>query len=323
MPRIRKMEIVGEGMQPNGKVVTREMLDSVVRNYNPDSRPPITLGHPKKGDDQMAALGRAANLRTGYDDKGKYVLMGELYYTPELEALEDSGKFEGQSAGIHPVKGKDGEWRLHHIAQLGQLPPGGDIKTKDVVELSDDDFGDDVIYLSAHVGNKTNDESNVMKFEQLIALIEGCDDEQKKQLADKLGIKAAPAPKPKDKDNPEPKKSDTPEGGESEAVKKLQDAMANDRKTALKELLSDESRDIADEQKKVFEKSIDSATTVELCDNGDSSFFAMTKALITSAPTKSSSASTAGDEWGDLLNGVHLSDDGKGETNKPFDMEGF
>lgn len=324
MPRIRKMEIVSEGIQSNGKRVTTAMLESVVRNYNPDSRPPITLGHPKKGDDQIAALGRVGNLRTEVNAKGKTALVGEMVYTPELEELEDTGKFEGQSAGIHPIQGKEGEYRLHHLAQLGQLPPAGDIKTKDVVQLSDDDFGEDVIYLSAHVGSATEEESEPMKFEQLMALIDGCNDEQKKQLSEKLNITPAAAPKPKD-DNLELKKSGETDGEQDKALDALRGTIASDRKDVLNGLLKDESRDINDGQKKILQQTIDGASTVELCDDGDTSIFKTTKAMIESFPAKAEgkSSGSADDEWSDLLNGVELSDDGKPKEDKPFDMEGF
>lgn len=323
MPRIRRMEIVGEGMQRNGATVTRAMLDSVVRNYNPDSRPPITLGHPQKGDDQMPALGRVSNLRTETNDKGKYVLVGEMHYTPELEELEDSLKFEGQSAGLHPVKNKPGEYHLHHLAQLGQLPPAGDVKTKDVVQLSDDDFGDDCIYLSAHVGNATEEENDTMDFKKLMAAIAGYSDEEKKQLAETLGIKAAPVVEPPEGDDDKKKKGS--DDLESEALKKLQNSMASDRKNTLKDLLNDGTREISDAQKEVLSKQIDAASTVELCDDGEGGFFNNTKAFIKTYPAKSSTASKVGadDEFAELFKRVELADESKGDDAKPFSMEGF
>ncbi len=325
MPRIRKMEIVGEGTQRNGAKVTREMLDSVVRNYNPDSRPPITLGHPKKGDDQMAALGRVANLRTETNDKGRYVLVGEMHYTPELEELEDSGKFEGQSAGLHPVKNKSGEYHLHHLAQLGQLPPAGDVKTKDVVQLSDDDFvGNDCIYLSAYVGNATEEEKDTMEFKKLMAAIAGCSDDEKKQLTEALGIKATPVVEPPNDDDDKKKKGS--DDLESEAVKKLQNSMASDRKEVLKGMLNDGTREISDAQKEVLGKQIDAASTVELCDDGEGGFFNNTKAFIQTYPAKSSSTTSKvgdDDQFAELFKRVELADEGKGDAAKPFSMEGF
>ncbi len=322
MPRIRRMEIVGEGVQRNGATVTREMLDSVVRNYNPEVRPPITLGHPKKGDDQMAALGRVANLRTETNDKGKYVLVGEMNYTPELEELEDSGKFEGQSAGIHPLKNKPGEYHLHHLAQLGWLPPAADIKTKDVVNLSDDDFEGDFIYLSAHVGNATEEESDSMDFKKLIAAIAGYSDDEKKQLGAALGMTAAPVVEATNEDD---KKKKGGEDLESEAVKKLQNSMASDRKEVLKGMLNDGTREISDAQKEVLSKQIDAASTVELCDDGTGGFFSNTKAFISTYPAKSTTTTTTkvDDEFASLFSPVELSDEGKAEAAKPFSMEGF
>lgn len=199
--RVRKLEIVADGIQKNGQPVTKAQLESVVRNYNSDSRPPVTPGHPSKGSDQIAALGRASNLRTeaGSGDKaGKTVLVGEVVYTPEMEALEDSGAFEGFSAGIHPVPDKDGEWYMHHLAFLGQLPPAADTKTRDVVNLSDSDFCDGAIYLSAEVGNANSDDNETgitMKKDELKTLM----GEVVKEQLEGMGIKPnTPAPAKKD-----------------------------------------------------------------------------------------------------------------------------
>lgn len=46
--RVRKLEIVADGIQKNGQPVTKAQLESVVRNYKPDARPPVTPGHQPK-----------------------------------------------------------------------------------------------------------------------------------------------------------------------------------------------------------------------------------------------------------------------------------
>ncbi len=201
MPRIRKLELVGEGIQRNGQPVDKSVLESVVRNSG-GSRPPVTLGHPGKGDDKIKALGRVDVRGIGTNDKGEAVLLCEQHYTPELEELEDQGYFEGQSAGIYPLPGKPGEFYLHHVAQLGSLPPAANIKTLDVVELSDDGESD-AIFLFSNTGAQTKqpNENAIMKFEDLMKAVESYSDDEKKQLGDALGFKA-PEDKPKDEDTP-------------------------------------------------------------------------------------------------------------------------
>ncbi len=192
MPRIRKLEIVAAGIQRNGQPVDKSVLESVVRNFSSDARPPITLGHPEKGADQIAALGRVDNLQVGENAEGKAALFGEMHYSPELEQLEDDKKFEGQSAGIYPLPGKDGEFYLHHLAQLGQLPPAADIKTRDLFELSDDGQGQ-AFYLFANTGEQKNKQSEnpIMEFKDLMKAVKSYSDDEKKELGEALGFKAA------------------------------------------------------------------------------------------------------------------------------------
>ncbi|MGL4757383.1 MAG: hypothetical protein ACRCXB_33940, partial [Aeromonadaceae bacterium] len=124
MARVRTLSLVGDGVQKNGKTVTKAMLGDIVKRWSGDGRPPITLGHPAQGADKVAALGRVDNPRTEPSRRvpGKTELVVELHYTPELEKLEDAGKFEGFSAGIYPTMDGKGYY-LHHVAALGQLPP--------------------------------------------------------------------------------------------------------------------------------------------------------------------------------------------------------
>lgn len=233
--RVRKLRIVATGIQKNGQPVTKAQLESVVKNYKPDSRPPVTPGHPAKGADQTSALGRVANLRTEeYVENGvtKTGLFGEVNYTQELEAREDKGEFEGFSAGIHPVPEQDGEWYMHHLAVLGQLPPAADTKTLDVINLSDSDFNDHCIYLSAEVGN--NDENLDMNEKQLAAMKAAMKEVVDERLTaagvlDKDGKPVVPpVTKPEDKSDGD-KTTVTDDKGPSEEVKALQESMAGDR----------------------------------------------------------------------------------------------
>jgi hypothetical protein len=144
--RIRTLKLVGPGQQKNGQTVTRQHLQQVVKNYQDDVRPPVTLGHPSKGADQQKAFGRGAKPRIENVD-GVDSLVVDIHYSPELAESEDSGDFEGFSGGIYPHP-KTGEYYLHHIAALGGLPPAADTKTLEVVELAAVD-NDKLICLAA------------------------------------------------------------------------------------------------------------------------------------------------------------------------------
>lgn len=305
MPRVRKLEIVGEGVQRNGKPVDRSILESVVRNYNPDARPPVTQGHPDKGADKIPALGRIAVMGVGKNDKGEAVLLCEQYYTPELEEYEDKGYLEGQSVGIYPHPGKEGEYYLHHVAQLGQLPPAAELKTKDVVNLSDEGV-DGAIYVFADVGGQkqeNKDEDIMSSITKLIEAVKACTDEEKKALGDALGLEPKPA-KPEDKkkggeEGKKPEENKKPEeGGGNEAVETIQKQMGEDRRDRLTEL-ADARKIPTDARVRTMIKNSDA---IELCANGDTSRFGEIKALIEDAPIAPDNDELFGD--------LELSDDG-------------
>lgn len=142
--RVRTLRLVKPGVQKNGKTVTLENLQQVVKNYDKDARPPVILGHPKPGGDKEPAFGRNAKPRI--EDNS---LVVDIWYTPELEKKEDDGEFEGFSAGIYP-RPDNGEYYLHHTAALGGLPPAADTETLQVVELSNFE-PEQMIYLSAEL----------------------------------------------------------------------------------------------------------------------------------------------------------------------------
>ncbi|MBE8578644.1 hypothetical protein [Vibrio sp. OPT18] len=294
MPRVRTLEIVAEGVQRNGKPVGEEVLRSVVRNFNKDARPPVTLGHPEKGDDKVAALGRIANLRVENNAKGKPALFGEQIYTPELEGLEDAGKFEGQSAGIYPHPGKPGEFYLHHVAQLGQLPPAADIETHNLIQLSDDGTSDEPLLLAASIipENKQASENDIMKFEDLMKAIKSFSEEEKTQLGEALGFKAEEEADPTKKE-PETKPPTKPDGDgkggddfENPQVKLMQETMAGDRRDQLTELA--DSSNLSEGMKTVITSMIKNASAIELCNSGEGSRFNEIKTLIKAQPAKPS-----------------------------------
>ncbi|CAK1994880.1 conserved hypothetical protein [Vibrio crassostreae] len=321
--RIRKLEIVADGIQKNGQPVTKAQLESVVRHYKSDARPPVTPGHPTKGSDQIAALGRASNLRTeaGSGDKsGKTVLVGEVIYTPEMETLEDSGKFEGFSAGIHPVPDKEGEWYMHHLAFLGQLPPAADTKTRDVVDLSDSDFCDDAIYLSADVGTQPGSGDNetgiTMKKDELKTLL---GDVVKEQL-DGMGIKPNTPPVKKEgeqsKDG-EPTKTDDDKS--NSVVTAMQETLAGDRKETLTELA--DSREMSDELRKSVKVMIEGASAIELCASGDGNRYSQLKGMLSAMSEKKTVPATPS-VWDKLTENLELADTGSAQKDN-FDPEGW
>ncbi|HIF6163839.1 TPA: hypothetical protein ACX3IN_004887 [Vibrio parahaemolyticus] len=310
MPRIRKLELVGEGIQRNGQPVDKSVLESVVRNSG-GSRPPVTLGHPEKGDDKVPALGRIDVRGVGTSDKGEAVLLCEQHYTPELEELEDQGYFEGQSAGIYPLPGKPGEFYLHHVAQLGSLPPAANIKTLDVVELSDDGESDAIfLFSNAGVPTKQPNENAIMKFEDLMKAVKSYSDDEKKQLGDALGFKA-PEGKPKDEGKPKGEGT-TQEGQESEELKQMRESMAGDRRETLTELANDAS--LGEDMLKVITSMIKGASAIELCNTGEGSRYSEIKSLIKAQPAKKKGSL-------DVFGDIELSNEG--EEKDTFDPEGW
>ncbi|MBD6977572.1 MULTISPECIES: hypothetical protein [Vibrio] len=315
MPRIRKLELVGEGIQRNGQPVDKSVLESVVRNSG-GSRPPVTLGHPKKGDDKVPALGRIDVRGISTNDKGEAVLLCEQHYTPELEELEDQGKFEGQSAGIYPLPGKPGEFYLHHVAQLGSLPPAANIKTLDVVELSDDGESDAIfLFSNAGVQTKQLNENSIMKFEDLMKAVKSYSDDEKKQLGDALGFKAEGAPSEGElPTNGEPgdKGKSNPEGEENEELKQMRESMAGDRRETLTELANDAS--LGEDMLKVITSMIKGASAIELCNTGEGSRYSEIKSLIKAQPAKKKGSL-------DVFGDIELSNEG--EEKDTFDPEGW
>ncbi len=320
MPRVRKMRIVASGIQKNGQPVTKGQLESVVRNYKSDSRPPITPGHPTKGSDQTAALGRVANLRTEdvvIDGQKKTALMGEVLYTPELESKEDSGEFEGFSAGIYPLPDKDGEWYMHHLAVLGQLPPAADTKTLDVINLSDSDFSEDAIILSADVGTPNSNKK-----------IEGLEMDEaklKKLIEDAVKAHAKPTDdKTKsgdDKSKPGETKKPAETGNENAEVSEMRESMATDRREQLTELA--DTREMTDALRASVKTMIDSATAIELCAGGDSSRYSELKNMIKAMPEKADNKPGNDDDpFNELLKEINLAANPKDDA-VTFDGEGW
>lgn len=294
MPRIRTLSLVGDGVQKNGKTVTKAMLGEIVKQFSNDSRPPITLGHPGPGADKVAALGRVDNPRTEPSRRvpGKSELVVELHYTPELEVLEDQGKFEGFSAGIYPTQDGKGYY-LHHVAALGQLPPAADTKTLDLVELSSEGIDNMVVLSGALTFANTTEDIDMTK-EELAAALADTMKEAMKPVTERLEkLEKGAAPDGKDK---EPDQDKTSQDGkpveDTEArtqLKAMQETVKSDRIAQATELAN--AKGWSTEEFKPLLTMLQKAEPVELCNNAEDGLFANIKATITarkaSAPAPS------------------------------------
>lgn len=263
MPRIRQLRLVTPGKQRNGQTVTEGHLQQVVKHYNADARPPVTLGHPK--DSGTLAFGRAVSpkLKAG-------ALVLEIQYTPVLEALEDQGYVEGFSAGIYPHPGT-GEYYLHHVAALGELPPAADIKTLSAESLPEVER-DKLIILSVEEESEMDEEK------------------VKKLLADALEPLQKAVAELKAKANAVPKTDKNPGTGDgtgsgneadSKTKKELSVAMETikgDRIAAIQD--SAAAKGLSDEQIKPLVTMLKNTPAVELAASGDESVYTHAKAFI-------------------------------------------
>ncbi|MCG7551360.1 hypothetical protein [Pseudoalteromonas sp. Of7M-16] len=287
--RVRKLRLVKPGVQANGQIVTKQHLEQVVKNYKADARPPITFGHPEKGADRTPAFGRAC--KPELDGDGALVL--NLNYTPELEAREDKGEFEGFSGGIHPHP-QTGEFYLHHVAACGQLPPAADTKTLEVVELSA--TGDDIIYLSSEIIKEdTNMEPEELKkllveaLEPVVARIEALENKGKK-AGDKDDKNS-----PVDTEQPQSKElSALLETVKADRIKSIQAAAKN--------------KGLSDEQIKPIVERLEATEAVELADNKPNSAYCSTLTFINGLKEPEPNV--------DVLNPLELSNPGDGEKKQ-------
>ncbi|NOU49982.1 hypothetical protein HG263_05455 [Pseudoalteromonas sp. JBTF-M23] len=298
--RVRKLRLVTPGKQANGQVVTSEHLKQVVKNYKAETRPPITLGHPEKGADQVPAFGRASDLEI--DEQGALVL--NINYTPELEKREDAGEFEGFSAGIPPHP-ETGEYYLHHVAACGQLPPAADTKTLELVELST--TTDDIIYLAAEI---IKEEIDVTK-EELAALL----DEKLTPITKKVDALEAKVYKGQDLDDPKKDNVSGQQGTDattdkpSKELSAVLDTVKADRIANI--TTTAQGKGLSDDQLKPLLGRLNNAEAVELADNSADGLYQSTMAFINGLDSKSQS--NAG-----LLDNLELSN--PGDNGQAFEL---
>jgi len=269
MARVRTLSLVGDGVQKNGKTVTKAMLGDIVKRWSGDGRPPITLGHPAQGADKVAALGRVDNPRTEPSRRvpGKTELVVELHYTPELEKLEDEGKFEGFSAGIYPtVDGKG--YYLHHVAALGQLPPAAETETRELVELSSDGMEQMVVLSGVLTFSDSQTEDIEMTKEELAAAMK--DVRNKDDQTDDPNKDKKPGEQGKDKPLVDSQARDQ--------LKTMQETVKSDRIAQATELAN--AKGWGEAEFKPLLTMLQKAEPVELCNNAEDGLYATVKATI-------------------------------------------
>ncbi|MNF33503.1 hypothetical protein D3C84_143180 [compost metagenome] len=286
MPRIRTLSLVGDGVQKNGKLVTKAMLVDIAKRFSRDARPPITLGHPGPGADKVAALGRVDNPRIEPSRRfpGKSELVVELHYTPALEGHEDKGEFEGFSAGIYPTQDGKGYY-LHHVAALGQLPPAAETETQELVELSSDGIDNMVVLSGALTFSDSQNEDIEMTKEELAAALA----ETMKPISERLEKleKGGQAPDGDDKDKqPDQDKKPLEDTEARTQLKSMQETVKSDRIAQATELAN--AKGWSTEEFKPLLGMLQKAEAIELCNNAPDGMFASIKATITARqPIKS------------------------------------
>lgn len=319
MARVRTLSLVGDGVQKNGKTVTKTMLGEIVKRWSADGRPPITLGHPAQGADKVAALGRVDNPRTEPSRRvpGKTELVVELHYTPELEKLEDEGKFEGFSAGIYPtVDGKG--YYLHHVAALGQLPPAAETQTRELVELSSDGIEQMVVLSGVLTFSDSQTEDIDMTKEELAASLKEILAEQMKPLNERLEKLEKGGKDDADKDKKDDDVNKDKKPGEQDKDKPLVDSQARDQLKTMQETVKSDriaqatelanAKGWGEAEFKPLLTMLQKAEPVELCNNAEDGLFATVKATINARKAPAGKPSALGQP-------LEFSDD-KGNTQQ-------
>ena len=277
MARMRKMSIVTTGTQETGAVVTKEMLESAVANFNKDARPPVTGGHPEKGDDRYPSYGRVDDpvVIESVDSPGEWELIIDVYYTDCLEYMEDSLEFEGFSLGLYPCEGREG-WYIHHLATLGALPPAAKTKTLEVVQLSALGDGKKAILLSAVIIKESILD---MKEEDLVKLV--VDNVATAVTAAFASVTPAASAPGADEA--------TVESEETKQLKaQLSQVQETTKATRIDEIKAlAQTKDMAAEELKPILDTLESTDAVTLCDNSDKGIFANMKRIVEAKPAKS------------------------------------
>jgi|GEM_PF-1747114 len=109
--------------QGKTRTYTKDDLDKIVSKFDPNQKPPVTVGHPEK--DTAPAYGWMKALKRVGD-----VLMGDFDFIPEFLELLKKGVYKNRSIGLI-----DGA--ICHVAFLGGVAPA--VKGLKDIEFSADE----------------------------------------------------------------------------------------------------------------------------------------------------------------------------------------
>ena len=109
--------------QGKTKTYTKDDLDKIVSKFDPNQKPPVTVGHPEK--DTAPAYGWMKALKRVGE-----VLMGDFDFIPEFMELLKKGVYKNRSIGL-----RDGA--INHVAFLGGWAPA--VSGLDDIKFSADD----------------------------------------------------------------------------------------------------------------------------------------------------------------------------------------
>lgn len=181
-------------------------LDRIVEKFDPNQKPPVTVGHPEN--DSAPAFGwMQAVKRVGEK------LLGDFEFAPEFLELLKKGIYKNRSIGL-----KNGA--INHVAFLGGWAPA----VKGLEEIKFSDYSETERYETS-LTTKENDE---MTNEELTAQLEAMKAENEK-------LKADFAEAAKTKDDLEKQLKDSQEKAEKAEAEKREGDLSNFAENLVKE----------------------------------------------------------------------------------------
>ncbi len=290
--RVRTLKLVTAGIQREGTRVTLNHLQQAVDQFNPDARPPVTLGHPT--DSQVLAFGRVDRPRIEQD-----ALLVDIHYTPVLQRLEDDGYVAGFSVGLYPHQA-DQRYYIHHVAALGELPPAADVQSLSVTELDSVTLsaaGSGLITLAADF---IQDEIMDQKMKEAIALAvkEAMAaqlkpiTEQQTKLAEQVKTLAAQQPAPAKSEPPQKQQKPTAQPQDpaqaaqlADMQKQLAASMDTIRADRINSVIAAaKAKGLSEDQLKPLQALLAKSDALALADNAADGVFAQAQAFIQACP---------------------------------------
>ncbi len=115
---IRKLELARVGKWgADSDEITKQDLSDAVETFTAGR--PVAFGHSAGRQDDAPKFGSVWSLDLA---DGGNTLVGDVEFSPELDALYKDKKYDGWSVSL-PRRKKDGKAYLHHLAFLGATPP--------------------------------------------------------------------------------------------------------------------------------------------------------------------------------------------------------